>query len=104
MGELEAAAFRAVLNSRLQRRRRLRATAAIALKHALRGLLFLWPAYLVLFAALTDWISRLYLLPAVPGVLISLYIYVRGVRKEYRQRIRGKLLPEQQFSRQSAAS
>ena len=97
--ELERAVFLAVFNSRAQRLRRSQTLALFACKHALRGLLFFWPAYLGTLASLAGWISAWYLSVALPGVLVSLVIYVRALRADYRRYIAGRLIDKGQALR-----
>lgn len=63
-------------------------------KHTLRGLLFSWPLYLMVYAGfLTDVpINILLWALGIPGIAISFFILARGIREEYRARIVGQLL------------
>ncbi len=92
--ELARAVFRSLYASRAQRLRRLAAGLLLATKHALRGMLFSWPLYLMAAAgffapAIID--AFLWAL-AVPGIGISLYILGKGIRDDYRSRIAGRVL------------
>ncbi len=92
--ELEVGIFMAAYDSSLQRRRRVLAMALLGMKHFLRGLLFSWPAYVLGFAVIYN--AQVYALVSmlllVPAVLLSGVILVRGVRDDYRDRVRGVLL------------
>lgn len=63
-------------------------------KHTLRGLLFSWPLYLMVYAGfLTDVPINIFLWAlGIPGIAISFFILARGIREEYRARIVGQLL------------
>lgn len=63
--DFERGVFLAVYNSRKQRHHRLAAGTALALKHALRGVLFSWPLYLLALAAF-----------AVPGSFMLVFYIV----------------------------
>ena len=84
----------AAYGSRMQRRRRLVALALLGVKHTLRGLLFSWPAYVLGLAVFYS--AQVYalvsLLLLVPAVLLSGVILLRGVRDDYRHRVKGVLL------------
>ena len=92
--ELEVGIFMAAYDSVLQRRRRVLAMVLLGVKHTLRGLLFSWPAYVLGFAAFYS--AQVYALVSmlllVPAVVLSGVILVRGVRDDYRDRVKGVLL------------
>ena len=92
--ELETGIFLAAYDSRQQRRRRMLAMGLLGVKHTLRGLLFSWPAYVLGLAVFYS--AQVYalvsLLLLVPAVLLSGVILVRGVRDDYRDRVKGVLL------------
>lgn len=99
MDDLESAVFLAVYQSRQQRLARLLATALLSIKHAIRGILFSWPLYLLalLPLALEDlagWWVVVFLLPAV---IISGYILGKGIREDYSEKIAGSILKRQHF-------
>lgn len=77
-----------------QRALRLGAWLLLFLRHALRGMLFSWPLYLLLIAGLlSSWPTSGWLLAiALPGLAVSLYILLRGVHDDYCQRIHGMVL------------
>ena len=92
--ELEVGIFMAAYDSVRQRRRRVLAMVLLGVKHTLRGLLFSWPAYVLGLAAFYS--AQVYALVSmlllVPAVVLSGVILVRGVRDDYRDRVKGVLL------------
>ncbi len=93
--EFERAVFIAVYRSRIQRQRRLLAKLVLIIKHSLRGLFFLWPAYVVLVALMfLPWMQErmLYLIALAPGMLVWFYIYARGARVDYQQCVHERIL------------
>ena len=91
---LARAVFTSVYNSRAQRGLRFGAGLLLFGKHTLRGLLFSWPVYLLAVAGFysAGWLSILLWSLAVPGIALSVHILARGIREEYRARVRGQLL------------
>jgi hypothetical protein len=94
MDELTRAVFDAAYGSASQRRLRLLFGAALALKHALRGLLFSWPLYLLSLAglALPGAYAWVFLLLLIPAVWVSGHILWKGLREDYDAHVRGRLL------------
>lgn len=92
--EFERGVFLATYASPQQKRRRALALAVLVVKHAVRGLLFSWPAYVLALAAYHSGTvhAALYLLLLVPALGVSLLILVRGVRDDYRVHVKGLLL------------
>jgi len=92
--ELEAGVFMASYDSPPQRRRRALALVLLGVKHSVRGLLFSWPAYVLGLAAFysVQVYALVSMLLLVPAVLLSGVILVRGVRDDYRDRVKGVLL------------
>ena len=92
--EFEQGVFVAAYGSEEQRRWRRAALLALALKHAVRGLLFSWPAYVLAVAmAHSETLHALaYLVLLVPTVSLSVYLLVRGVRDDYREKVEDVLL------------
>jgi hypothetical protein len=94
--EFETGIFMAAYDSPLQRRRRRVAIALLGLKHTLRGLLFSWPAYVLALAAFASGQvhALAYLLLLIPALGVSGAILLRGVRDDYRNRVRNVLLAD----------
>ena len=94
--ELELGIFMAAYDSVQQRRRRVLAMVLLGVKHILRGLLFSWPVYVLGLAAFYS--AQVYVLVSmlllVPAVLLSGVILMRGVRDDYRDRVKGVLLTQ----------
>jgi len=92
--ELEVGIFMAAYDSAQQRRRRVLAMVLLGVKHTLRGLLFSWPAYVLGLAAFysVQVYALVSMLLLAPAVLLSGVILVRGVRDDYRDRVKGVLL------------
>lgn len=100
-GELERGIFIAAYESPQQKRRRALAVMVLSVKHALRGLLFSWPAYVLGLAAYTSAAVHavVYVLLLVPALGLSVVILIRGVRDDYREHVNGLLL-QQGFARE----
>jgi len=93
--ELEHQIFLVMYRSRTQRLRRKLAMLVLLLKYLLRGMLVIWPAYIVIVAVLLLPQTRQYfsyLVLLMPGLLVWILIYLKGARTEYQQRIEGRLL------------
>lgn len=92
--ELELGIFEAAYGSVVQRRRRTLAIALLAAKHTLRGLAFSWPAYVLALAAFSS--ERVghwaWLVLLIPALAVSFVILTRGVRDDYRDRVKDVLL------------
>ena len=94
---LQEAVFDSIYTSRQQVRRRRIAMLVLLLVYMLRGLLILWPVYvLVVVGIVYPQTARYltYLLAVAPGVLLWLAIYVAGARKDYIQRVQGHILKQ----------
>lgn len=91
---LARAVYSSVYNSRAQRGLRLSAGLLLFGKHMVRGWLFSWPVYVLAVAGFyaAGWVRLLLWSLAVPGIALSLYVLLRGVREEYRTRVSGQLL------------
>ena len=93
--EFRRAVFLAVYQSREQRMRRFIAMLVLLVKHLLRGLIIIWPIYVVMLAALVFPELRHYLwyfLTLLPGLFIWLMIYLKGARLEYKKYVNGFIL------------
>ncbi len=90
----EQGVFEAAYDSRPQRLRRRLALSILGMKHALRGLLFSWPAYvLALAVAYSGTFHALaFLALLTPAILLSIYLLLKGVRDDYRCRVEDVLL------------
>lgn len=95
-GEFERGIFLASYHSSQQCRRRFIAILLLSVKHALRGLLFSWPAYVLGLAAYYSAAVHAiaYLLLLIPALGLSVVILLRGVRDDYRERVNGQLLQQ----------
>lgn len=94
--DFDRAVFLAVYHSAEQRRRRRLAALAIALRHLLRGLWYLWPVVVVLIVVALlplAWEHAVYLAALLPGLLLWLAIQGNGVRRDYARLVRNRLLP-----------
>lgn len=94
--EFETGIFDAAYGTPVQHRRRRIAATGLVLKHSLRGLAFSWPAYVLALAAFASekLPSFAFLVLLAPALAVSGVILTRGVRDDYRSRVRGVLLPE----------
>lgn len=93
--EFRRAVFLAVYQSRQQRMRRVTAMLVLLLKYLLRGLIILWPIYVVFLAVLVFPNVRQYLwyfLVLLPGLFIWIIIYLKGARLEYKSYVTGFIL------------
>lgn len=92
--EFERGVFLALYNSPRQRLHRGIARVILGIKHGLRGLLFSWPLYLLPLAAMQ--LQKGYLpvivLLLLPGLALSGFILLRGVREDYAQLVDGLIL------------
>jgi hypothetical protein len=97
--ELVRAVHRTLYRSTPQRALRLAAGAYLFLKHALRGMLFSWPLYLLLAAGLLAPVpeARWLLAIALPGLAVSLYILLKGVHDDYCELVHDELLRTDSF-------
>jgi hypothetical protein len=92
--DFERGVFLAVYHSPRQRLHRAIASLLLGLKHALRGLLFSWPLYLLPLAAMLLQATYLPLivLLLLPGLALSGAILLRGVREDYARFVNGCIL------------
>lgn len=97
--DLERAVFLANYNAPRQRLLRLAAVALIAGKHGLRGLLYVWPLTLLLFAELPEawqWLHTVLVLLAVGAWFRFIY---GSVRDDYLRFVQGWLLEPARLKR-----
>ena len=93
--DLERAVFLSVYHSRQQRQRRFLAQLLLMLKHILRGLLYIWPVYLILVALFLLPLSAdrlIFLFVLMPGLLVWFLIYLKGARVDYHQHVHEQIL------------
>lgn len=92
--EFERGVFRVLYDSPRQKLHRIIATIALVVKHALRGILFSWPLYMLTMAAyIVPGSSKLlFLLLLLPGLYVSWLILSRGVKEDYGNLIEGYIL------------
>lgn len=93
--ELERAVFLSVYHSREQRQMRFLARMVLVLKHILRGLIFIWPVYLIFVAILILPVSAdrmIFLLVLLPGLLIWFFVYVKGAQADYHHYVHEQIL------------
>ncbi len=89
----------ALYRSPEQRRQRWLITAALVLKHSLRGLLFSWPLYLIGLASFAmpgkyGWALGVFFIPAL---WVSGVILVKGIQEEYRRYVKDVVLKPRAF-------
>ena len=92
--DFERGVFLVLYRSPTQKLHRSLAIAALIAKHALRGILFSWPLYLLTLAAYAvPGSSRLlFLLLLAPAVYVSWVILSRGVKEDYENLVDGYIL------------
>jgi len=92
--DFERGVFLAVYNSRKQRYHRSAAAVALALKHAMRGVLFSWPLYLLALAAFAvpGSFMLIFILLLMPAAYVSWVILSRGVKEDYEKLVDGYIL------------
>lgn len=92
--DFERGVFLVLYDSPKQRLHRLIAAAALTIKHALRGLLFSWPLYLLTLAAyaVPGSSKLLFLLLLIPALYVSWRILSRGVKEDYDNLVSGYIL------------
>jgi hypothetical protein len=101
MDEFKRAVFDAVYNSPQQRRLRLIVGTLLAIKHALRGLLFSWPLYLLAAAglALPDAWAWAFVPLLIPAIWVSSHILLKGWHEDYGERVKGRVLKRDELRR-----
>ncbi len=93
--EFERGVHWALYRSREQRLRRSLAIILLLLKHGVRGLVYIWPFYIVVAAVMISPTLKEnvpYMVALLPGVLAWFYIYLAGARKDYQRLVRGMIL------------
>lgn len=92
--EFERGVFRVLYDSPKQKLHRIVATIALVVKHALRGILFSWPLYMLTLAVyvVPGSSKLLFLCLLIPGLYVSWLILSRGVKEDYANLVEGYLL------------
>ena len=92
--DFERGVFLVLYDSPKQKLNRIVAAVALVIKHALRGILFSWPLYMLALAAFAvPGSSRLlFIVLLVPGLYLSWVILSRGVREDYENLVNGYIL------------
>lgn len=92
--EFERGVFLVLYDSPKQKLHRIVATVALVIKHALRGILFSWPLYMLTLAAFAVPGSSklLFILLLIPGIYVSWVILSRGVKEDYENLVGGYIL------------
>ena len=92
--DFERGVFLAVYNSRKQRNSRFLAGAMLSLKHALRGMFFSWPLYMLSLAAFAvpGAFMLVFTLLLMPAIYVSWVILSRGVKEDYFKLVDGYIL------------
>lgn len=90
--ELERAIFLSLYNTSKQRFLRLLSIVLIAVKHGLRGLLYVWPLTLLIFIELPGyWVWFKLILISLAVVAWLRFVY-RSVKEDFGRFVQGKLL------------
>jgi len=92
--EFERGVFLVLYDSPKQKLSRIVAITALVVKHALRGILFSWPLYMLTLAAFAVPGSSkpLFILLLLPGIYVSWVILSRGVKEDYENLVDGYIL------------
>ena len=92
--DFERGVFLVLYDSPKQRLHRAIAGIALVVKHALRGVLFSWPLYLLTLAAyaIPGSSKVLFVLLLIPALYVSWIILSRGVKEDYDELVTGYIL------------
>lgn len=92
--EFERGVFLVLYDTPKQKLHRIVAAVALVIKHALRGILFSWPLYLLTLAAyaVPGSSKLLFLLLLIPALYVSWVILSRGVKEDYEDLVVGYIL------------
>ena len=92
--EFERGVFLVLYDSPKQKIRRIVAIATLVVKHALRGIIFSWPLYMLTLAAyaVPGSSKLLFILLLIPGIYVSWVILSRGVKEDYDNLVDGYIL------------
>ena len=95
--EFERGVFLAVYRSPRQTWWRRIAMLVLMLKYLVRGLVIIWPAYVIALALLLVPGAENYLyyfMMLLPGAVVWLLIYMKGARHDYATRVDGHILKQ----------
>jgi hypothetical protein len=92
--DFERGVFLVLYDSPKQKLHRLIAATALIIKHALRGILFSWPLYMLTLAAyaVPGSPKLLFMLLLIPALYVSWIILSRGVKEDYDHLVSGYIL------------
>ena len=92
--DFERGVFLVLYDSPKQKLNRAIAAFALVIKHALRGILFSWPLYMLTLAAyiIPGSSKLLFLLLLIPALYVSWIILSRGVKEDYDRLVAGYIL------------
>jgi len=92
--EFERGVFLVLYDSPKQKIRRIVAIVTLVVKHALRGIIFSWPLYMLTLAAyaVPGSSKLLFILLLIPGIYVSWVILSRGVKEDYDNLVDGYIL------------
>jgi len=92
--EFERGVFLVLYDSPKQKLHRIVAATVLVIKHALRGILFSWPLYMLTLAAFAvpGSTKLLFILLLIPGLYVSWVILSRGVKEDYDNLVEGYIL------------
>ena len=92
--DFERGVFLVLYDSTKQKLHRSIAAVALVFKHALRGVLFSWPLYMLTLAAyaIPGSSKLLFVLLLVPALYVSWIILSRGVKEDYEKLVAGYIL------------
>lgn len=90
----ERGVFLVLYDSPKQKTHRIIAMTALLIKHALRGILFSWPLYILALAAyaVPGVTKLLFILLLIPAMYLSWVILSRGVKEDYENLVDGFIL------------
>jgi hypothetical protein len=92
---LERAVFQSLYQSRAQYWHRKIALALLIIKHMVRGLMVVWPIYLLLIVLMVipkGQYYGLYFIALLPGLIFWIYVFIRGAMRDYARVVKGRLL------------
>jgi hypothetical protein len=92
--DFERGVFLVLYDSPKQKLHRTIAATALVIKHALRGIMFSWPLYLLTLAAyaIPGSSKVLFVILLIPALYVSWIILSRGVKEDYDKLVVGYIL------------